>query len=65
MAFQEFKQRQSVVWGSAPFERVAEQIAEIHDALVAELRRSRARSGSTWVPVPAVSRSALRVRALT
>jgi SAM-dependent methyltransferase len=48
MAFEELKQRQSVVWGSAPFERVAGQIAGIHDQLVAELAP---RAGETWLDV--------------
>ncbi len=34
MAFDELKKRQSAMWGSAPFERVAEEIADIHDVLV-------------------------------
>jgi SAM-dependent methyltransferase len=48
VAFEELKQRQSVVWGSAPFERVAGEIAEIHDKLVAELAP---RTGETWLDV--------------
>jgi 2-polyprenyl-3-methyl-5-hydroxy-6-metoxy-1,4-benzoquinol methylase len=48
MAFEELKQRQSVVWGSAPFERVAVEIAEIHGALVAELAPQ---AGETWLDV--------------
>ena len=37
MAFDELKERQAQIWGSAPFERVAEDIAVLHDHLVAEL----------------------------
>jgi len=48
MAFEELKQRQSVVWGSAPFERVSEQIADVHDKLVAELAP---RAGERWLDV--------------
>lgn len=48
MAFEELKQRQSVVWGSAPFERVADQIANVHDQLVAELAPQ---AGKTWLDV--------------
>jgi SAM-dependent methyltransferase len=48
MAFEELKQRQSVVWGSAPVERVAVEIAEIHGALVAELAPQ---AGETWLDV--------------
>jgi SAM-dependent methyltransferase len=35
MAFEELKAKQSAMWGAAPFERVAEEIADIHDDLVA------------------------------
>lgn len=48
MAFEELKQRQSAVWGSAPFENVADQIANIHDHLVAELA---AQPGEEWLDV--------------
>lgn len=48
MSFQELKQRQSVVWGSAPFENVAEQIANIHDRLVTELAPT---AGEKWLDV--------------
>jgi SAM-dependent methyltransferase len=34
MAHEELKQKQSAMWGSAPFERIAEELADIHDALV-------------------------------
>ena len=34
MAFEELKQLQGVVWGSAPFEKVAESLADVHDAIV-------------------------------
>lgn len=37
MAFEELKQRQSVVWGAAPFEQLVYQIAGMHDDLVARL----------------------------
>ena len=48
MAFEELKQRQSVVWGSAPFERIADELADIHDHLVAELAPQ---AGETWLEV--------------
>lgn len=35
--FEELKQRQSAVWDSAPFERVAEHISDIHEDLVQRL----------------------------
>ena len=34
MAYEELKQRQSAMWGSAPYERVAETSADIHDLVV-------------------------------
>lgn len=37
MGFEDVKARQSVVWGCAPWERVAETLAPLHDHLVAEL----------------------------
>jgi SAM-dependent methyltransferase len=48
MAFEELKQRQSVAWGAAPFERVAARAADIHDHLVAELAPRR---GERWLDV--------------
>ena len=35
MAFEQLKERQSNVWGSAPFENVADSIADVHAAVVA------------------------------
>ena len=37
MAFEELKERQSTVWGSAPYERVADAIPSMHDRLVERL----------------------------
>jgi SAM-dependent methyltransferase len=37
MAFEELKQRHGVMWGSAPFEKIAAQIAVMHDDLVTRL----------------------------
>lgn len=48
MAFEELKQRQSAMWGSAPFEKVADEIANIHDHLVAELAPQ---PGEQWLDV--------------
>jgi SAM-dependent methyltransferase len=42
------KERQSVVWGSAPFENVAADIADVHDHLVAELVPQE---GEEWLDV--------------
>jgi SAM-dependent methyltransferase len=48
VAFEELKERQSVAWGSAPFEKVADQAARIHDHLVAELEP---RPGERWLDI--------------
>jgi SAM-dependent methyltransferase len=34
MAFQELKQRQSVMWGNGPYQRITETITDIHEAVV-------------------------------
>jgi ubiquinone/menaquinone biosynthesis C-methylase UbiE len=34
MAFEQLKERQSFVWGNAPFQKVAEYLADVHDAIV-------------------------------
>ena len=34
MAFEELKERHAAMWGSAPFERVAETLAEMHRAVI-------------------------------
>jgi len=46
VAFDELKQRQSVIWGSAPFEKLAPQIAAMHDDLV---ERLDPRPGVRWL----------------
>ena len=47
MAFEELTSRQAVMWGSAPFENIAELISDMHLALVERLapapRRALAR----------------------
>jgi SAM-dependent methyltransferase len=37
MAFEELKQRQSVMWGTGPYQRVTETIADIHEIVVDRL----------------------------
>ncbi len=37
MAFEDLKQRQSIAWGSSPFENVAASLADVHDAIVESL----------------------------
>lgn len=48
MGFEELKQRQAIVWGSAPFENIAVQLANIHDHLVRELEPQ---PGERWLDV--------------
>ena len=38
MAFEALKERQSFVWGNAPFEDVADTIADIHRVVVDALQ---------------------------
>jgi ubiquinone/menaquinone biosynthesis C-methylase UbiE len=37
MAFEELKQRQSVMWGNGPYQRITETIADIHELVIARL----------------------------
>src|SRR5881397_2630561 len=46
MAFEELKQRQSVMWGNGPFENVADTIADIHEVI---LERIPPRAGERWL----------------
>jgi SAM-dependent methyltransferase len=46
--FAELKARQGVTWGAAPFERITETFADIHDRLIARLAP---RPGETWLDV--------------
>src|SRR5215472_18691389 len=46
MAFEQVKARQSIAWGAAPFERMEDSIAVMHDDLV---RRLDHRPGERWV----------------
>ena len=67
MAFEELKRRQSVGWGAAPFERVAAEIADVHDdlefgAVGAALTRS---SSSTSLAVPEALLNEQRLSART
>ena len=69
MAYQELKQRQSVMWGTGPYQRVTETLTDIHERVVDELaprpgralarprvrhrRGRRARGGGAARPSPA------------
>jgi SAM-dependent methyltransferase len=59
MAFESLKIRQAEMWGSAPWERVAETLAPLHDHLVAELSP---RAGEHWLDV-ATGTGAVAIRA--
>jgi SAM-dependent methyltransferase len=48
MAFEQLKERQSVVWGSGPYERISEHLAIAHEHL---LRAVEARPGDRWLDV--------------
>jgi SAM-dependent methyltransferase len=48
MAFDELKQRHAQIWGSAPFERVAEKITDLHAHLVEALEPQ---PGEEWLDV--------------
>src|SRR4029079_14001816 len=48
MAFEELKERQGVVWGSAPFENVAGSLADVHGAMV---RAMQPAEGKRWLEV--------------
>jgi 2-polyprenyl-3-methyl-5-hydroxy-6-metoxy-1,4-benzoquinol methylase len=37
MAYEELKQRQSVMWGNGPYQRITETIADIHEVIVERL----------------------------
>ncbi len=50
MAFEELKAKQSVVWGSGPYERISEHLAIAHDHLLAEVEP---RTGERWLDVAA------------
>jgi 2-polyprenyl-3-methyl-5-hydroxy-6-metoxy-1,4-benzoquinol methylase len=48
MAFEALKERQSFVWGNAPFEEVADTIADIHRVIVDALLPAE---GMRWLDV--------------
>jgi ubiquinone/menaquinone biosynthesis C-methylase UbiE len=62
VAFDELKERQSAMWGSAPYERVAGTIADIHDRIIELLGP---RPGLRWLDLacgtgPVAERAAAR-----
>jgi ubiquinone/menaquinone biosynthesis C-methylase UbiE len=48
MAFEQLKERQSFVWGDAPFENVADTIGDVHEAVVAAVGPPE---GKRWLDV--------------
>jgi SAM-dependent methyltransferase len=46
MAFEDLKQRQSVMWGSGPYQNVTETIVDIHETVV---ERMAAQAGERWL----------------
>ena len=46
MAYQELKQRQSVMWGNGPYQRVTETLTDIHERVV---ERLSPRPGVRWL----------------
>jgi SAM-dependent methyltransferase len=46
MAYEELKQKQSVMWGTGPYQRVTETIADIHERVVDNLAP---RPGQAWL----------------
>ena len=63
MAFEELTSRQPVMWGSAPFENIADLISDMQVASSSTSRRGPGSSGSISGPAPAMSRSTPRARA--
>jgi SAM-dependent methyltransferase len=48
MTYEELKQRQSVMWGTGPYQRITETIADIHEQVVARLEPQ---PGVRWLDV--------------
>jgi len=46
MAFEALKQRQSVIWGNGPYQRVTETITDVHEAVV---KRLGPKKGERWL----------------
>ena len=46
MAYEELKQRQSVMWGNGPYQRITETITDIHEVVVERLAPE---SGDRWL----------------
>jgi 2-polyprenyl-3-methyl-5-hydroxy-6-metoxy-1,4-benzoquinol methylase len=60
VAFEQLKARQAEVWGSAPFERVADNTSDMNDRLIALLG---VRSGERWLDLTTGTGSAAIIAA--
>jgi SAM-dependent methyltransferase len=61
MAFEELKQKQSVMWGNGPYERVTETLADAHDVVVGRLA---AQPGERWLDLATGTGAVARKAAL-
>jgi 2-polyprenyl-3-methyl-5-hydroxy-6-metoxy-1,4-benzoquinol methylase len=61
MAFEELKERQSVMWGNGPYQRITETISDIHDLVV---ERLDPQPGARWLDL-ACGTGAVAERAAT
>src|SRR5262245_21259323 len=48
MAYEELKERQSVMWGNGPYQRVTETLTDIHDLVIETLAPA---AGDRWLDV--------------
>ena len=46
MAYEELKQKQSVMWGSGPYQRVTDTLGDLHDMV---MERLKPRAGERWL----------------
>jgi 2-polyprenyl-3-methyl-5-hydroxy-6-metoxy-1,4-benzoquinol methylase len=46
MAYEELKQRQSVMWGNGPYQRITETITDVHEAVIEGLAPA---PGDRWL----------------
>ena len=61
MAYEQLKQRQSVVWGTGPYQRITETIADIHERVI---QRTAPAPGVRWLDI-ACGTGAVAERAAT
>jgi 2-polyprenyl-3-methyl-5-hydroxy-6-metoxy-1,4-benzoquinol methylase len=48
MVYEELKQRQSVMWGNGPYQRVTETLTDIHERVISSLAPA---AGDRWLDV--------------